>query len=116
MDLINDVDFIFPLCRGIGHFLPDLTDMVHTIVGRRIYLNDIHGTAGCNGFAGSTFPAGTAVLWLLTINRFGKDLRNRRLAGSSGAAEQIGMSDTVRQDLVLQCCYDMILPFDILKF
>ena len=53
---------------------------------------------------------------MLTINRFGKDLRNRRLAGSSGAAEQIGMSDTVRQDLVLQCCYDMILPFDILKF
>ena len=101
MHFIDDIDLVLSLRRGIGHFLPDLADVVHAVVGSGIDLNDIHGAPGSDRPAGGALPAGAAVRRMLAVHRLRKDLRNGRLAGASGPAEEIGMSHTVRTDLVL---------------
>ncbi len=87
MHFIDDIDLVFSFRGRIGDLLPDLPDIVHAVVGRRIDLNDIHGRAGRNGPAGCTCPARISILRMLTVDRPGKDLRDGRLSGSSCPAE-----------------------------
>ena len=116
MHLVDDIDFIPALCRTVRHLLTDLSDIIDTVVGGRVDLDHIHGRAGRYGPARLTFPAGASVHRMLTVHRFGKYLCHCRLAGSPCPAEQIGMSDTVGPDLILQCCNNMVLPLYISKF
>ena len=93
MHLVNDIDLI-PALRGpVGHFLPNLTDIVHAIIRSRVNLNYIGGNAVQYGPAGGALVAGTSILRILTVHRPRQDLRNRRLSCTSGAAEKISMSD-----------------------
>jgi 1,2-phenylacetyl-CoA epoxidase PaaB subunit len=87
MNLVNDVDFVFSLGRAVFHFLTDLTNVIHTIVGCRIDLNYIHGIARCDCFAGRTFPTGTAIHRMFAVDRLCKNLGDRRLTGSSGSTK-----------------------------
>ena len=116
MHLIDDIHLISSLRRTVGYLFPDLTDIVHTVVGSRIDLNDVHGSTGCNIFAHGTFPAGTSVYRMLAIDCLCKNLRYCCLSGSSCATEQICMSDPVRLYLILQRCDNMILSFYVFKF
>ena len=116
MHLIYNVYFVPPLCRTVGDLLPYLTDIVHTVVGRRVNLDHIHRRACRDGPAHLTLPARTPVHRMLTVDRLCKNLSHGSLSGSPGPAEKIRMSDTVRFDLILQCCNDMILPLHISEF
>ena len=115
MHLIDDVNLIFALCWTVGYFLADLTDVVNTVVGCCIDLDHIHGGSCLNGFAHGTFVAGTAVYRMFAVYCLRQDLCNRSLSGTSRSAEQVCVSDTVRLDLVGQCCHNMILSFYIVK-
>ena len=42
MHLVYDVDLIPALRRAVRHLLPDLPDVIHTIVGSSVNLNHIH--------------------------------------------------------------------------
>ena len=59
--------------------------------------------------------AGTAVYRMFAVYCLRQDLCNRSLSGTSRSAEQVCVSDTVRLDLVGQCCHNMILSFYIVK-
>ena len=100
MHLVNDVDLVFSLGRTIRDFLPDLTDIVNTIIGRRINLYHVHGSSCRDRPAGRTLATGASVYRMFTVDRFRKYFRDSRLTGSSGSAKQIGMSDPVVLDLI----------------
>ena len=115
MHLIDDIHLIITLCRTIGHFLTDLTDIIHAIVGCGIDLDHIHGSSCLDCSAHLTFVAGTSIDRMLTVHCLRQNLRHRCLTGTSRPAEQIGMSDTAGIDLICQRCHNVILPFDISK-
>jgi hypothetical protein len=87
MNLIDNVYFVFSFGRTVFHFLTDLTDIVHAIVGRRIDLDHIHGTARRNRFTGRTFPTRAAIHRMLTVDCFCKNFCDRRFTGSSCSAK-----------------------------
>ena len=111
MNLIDDIDPVRALGRRILNLFANLTNILNPIVGCCINLYHVHGTSRRDGFAGRAFIAGASICRVLAVNRLGKDLRNGGLTGSTGSAEQIGMSDTAGIDLICQRCHNVILPF-----
>ena len=116
MNLIYDVDLVPSLCRRVIDLFTDLTDIIHTIIRCSVDLYDIHSIPGSDSFAGSTFPTRAAVYRVFTIDRFRKYLCYCRFTGSTRTAKEVRMSDPICFYLVFQCRYDVLLPFDILKF
>ena len=116
MHLVNNVYFILTFCRSICHFLPDLTDIINTIVRCSIDLDHIHRSTGGDRFTHLTLSARTSIYRVLTVYCLCKYFRNRCLSGSSRSAKQIRMSDPVRLNLVLKRCNNMILSFYIFEF
>ena len=115
MDLVYDIDFIISFRGAVGDLLPDLTDIVHAVIGRRVDLDNVHGRARLDGFAHLALVAGASVHRMAAVHRFGKDLGHRGLTGSPCPAEQIGVADAVRLDLIGQRSDNMVLPFHICK-
>ena len=115
MNLINNIYLIPPFCRAVRYFLPDLADIIHAVVRRRVDLDHIHRSSRRHRTAHGTLAARTSVLWMLAIHRLGKYLRHASLTRSAGPAEQIRMPDAPRLDLVLQCLYNGVLPFHIFE-
>ena len=115
MHLVDDVDLVFSLRRRIGYLVDDLTDIVHTVVGSRIDLNNIHAGSRRNRLTNTAFPTGAVLCGVFAVHCFRKNLRHRSLTGTSRSGEQIRMADPVRPQLILQCGHDMILTFDIGK-
>ena len=100
MHFINDVHLVSALRRRVLHLVPNLADIIHTVVGGRINLDDIHRCLTLNCPAHGTLAAGTPVHRMLTVHRPGKYLRHRCLSRSPGTAEQIGMSDAPETYLI----------------
>ena len=115
MHLVDDVDLVFSLRRGIGYLVDDLTDIVHTVVGSRIDLDDIHAGSRRNRLTNTAFPTGAVLCGVFAVHCFRKNLRHRSFTGTSRSGEQIRMADPVRPQLILQCGHDMILTLDIGK-
>ena len=115
MHLVDDVDLVFSLRRGIGYLVNDLTDIVHTVVGSRIDLDDIHAGSRRNRLTNTAFPTGAVLCGVFAVHCFRKNLRHRSFTGTSRSGEQIRMADPVRPQLILQCGHDMILTLDIGK-
>ena len=115
MHLVDDVDLVFSLRRGIGYLVDDLTDIVHTVVGSRIDLDDIHAGSRRNRLTNTAFPTGAVLCGVFAVHCFRKNFRHRSFTGTSRSGEQIRMADPVRPQLILQCGHDMILTLDIGK-
>ena len=115
MHLVDNIHLIAPLRRRILHFVNNLTDVVHTVIGRRVNFHDIHRRMRLYRLTHGTCPARTLRAWILAIHRFGKYFGNRRLTGASRPAEQIGMPDTICFYLVAERSHNMLLPFYIRK-
>ena len=115
MHLVDDIHLVFSFRRGIGHLVHDLADVVHAVVGSRVDLDHIHAGSRRYGPAASALPAGRAVNRVLAVDGFRKNLRYGCLSGSSCPAEQIGVSDPFRPDLILQRRNNVVLPFHVLK-
>lgn len=72
MHLVDDVDLVFSLRRGIGYLVDDLTDIVHTVVGSRVDLDDIHAGSRRNGLTNTAFPTGAVLCGVFAIHCFRK--------------------------------------------
>ncbi len=116
MNLINNIDFISAFRGRISHFLADFPDVIHTVVGCGVNLYHIHGAACANGPAGGALAAGASFPRMIAVDCPGKYFGYGSLPGSSGSAEQIGMSHPFCPDLIFQGCYNMFLSPDIFKF
>ena len=115
MHLVNNVNLVFPFRRGIGHLVTDLPDIINAVIGRSVNLYHIHGGAGVDGAAGSTFIARISVHRMLTVHRSCKNFGDTGLSRSSCPAEQVGVTDSIRHNLVFQSCNDRILSFHLTK-
>ena len=114
--LVNDIDLIFPLCRRIFHFLANLADVVHAVVGGCVNLNYVHASPCQNILTNGTLVAGLAVRrGVRAVDGSGKNLRRRGFPRAPCAAKQIRMGHAPRFHLIFQRSDDMLLPDDALK-
>mgnify|MGYP000108003775 CR=1 FL=1 len=115
MHLINDIDLIFPLCRRIFHFLANLADVVHAVVGRGVQLDHVEDRPVVDAAAGGAPVARVAVDRMLAVDRLGQDLGTGGLAGPARADEQVGMGQTPGLDLLFERLGNMLLTDDVVK-
>ena len=115
MNLIDNINLVFPFRRRIGYLLHNLPDIIYTIVGRSINLNHIHAGSCCNRLTNPAFSAGAVLRGVFTVYHLCKYLCDSSLSGPSGACKQICMADTIRPKLILQGGHNMILPLYISK-
>ncbi len=115
MHLIDDIHLILSFRRGKGNLIHDLSDIINAVVGCCIDLDHIHACTGRDRPAHPACPARITVLRIFTVYGFCQNFCDRCLTGTARSAEQIGMSDSVCFYLILQCCYNMFLSFDIRK-
>src|SRR5699024_2415318 len=115
MHLVDDIYLIFALNRRVLYLLPDLPDVVHTVVGSGVNLKDIQRTLIVDGLTGRTLVARIAIHRMLAVDRLGKKLRDGCLAGSTRATEKIRVPDSVIKNLIAQGADDGILPLNLIK-
>ena len=100
--LVNDV-YLIPAYRGqIRHFVPQVADIVHAVVGRGVHLDDVHDGTAVDAFTDLAFSAGIGAGMVQTVDRLSKNLGTGGLAGTAGTGKQVGMPDTAGGNLVLQ--------------
>ena len=100
MHLINDIHLVFSLCGTVGNLLPDLTDVVDTVVRCRVDLDDVRGNARQNRLTRRTFVARASVHGMFAVDRAGENFGDRRFSCSAGSAEQVRMTEADRADLI----------------
>ena len=115
MHLIDDIHFVSAFCRTIGNFLPDLSNIVHTVVRCSVNLDHIHGSTGLNSLAHFTFITRASIYRMLTVYRFCQNFGHGCFTGTSRPAKEIGVSDSIRIDLIRQRGHNVILPLDVFK-
>jgi len=115
MHLIDDIYFVPSLCRAIRNLFPNLSNIIHTVIGGSIDLDHIHGSTRLNGFAHLTFITRTSIHRMLTVDCFCQDLGYRCFTGTPCSAKKICMSDTVCVNLIGKRGHNVILPFDVFK-
>ena len=115
VNLVDNVYLIVSFSRTIGHLLTDLTDIVNAVIGRCIDLDHVHGGASLYRLTHVTFTTGTSIYRMLAVYCFCQYFCNGSLTGSSGAAKQIRVTNTVMLDLIGQGSYNVILSLDIVK-
>ncbi len=62
MYFVYNINSVVRICRSVLNLFPYLPDVVYSVITGSIYLNNIHGSTGLNGFAAFAFAAGTSVL------------------------------------------------------
>ena len=94
MDLVNDIDFIFPLCwRELGMF-DDFSDIINTGIARGIYLYHInHSLVGKSETIFTFFTRISIGEDIRTINRLCKNPRECCLSSSVKSEKYIAMVD-----------------------
>ena len=113
--LVDNVYAVAPVGGRILDLVADIPDILHAVVGGGVNLHHVHGGAGDDGPAGRTFVAGASVHRVLTVDCPGEDLRDTGFTGSTGSAEQVGVADASRRDLIFQGLYDGVLSLYVLK-
>ena len=113
--LVDDVNTLGEGSRRKGGLFPDVTDVVHAVVGSGVDLADVQGSVLQNGAAGGAGVAGAAVDRMLAAHRPGQDLGTGGLAGTAGAGEQIGVAGAAGRHLIAQSAGDVVLAKDIVK-
>lgn len=101
--LIDDEYPVAADCRWYHHLLDEAADVVDAVVRRRVEFYDIKRTVFIELPAGIALVAGLAVGCARgAVDGFGEDTGARRLAYSTGAAEEVGMSEAVGGDGVFK--------------
>ena len=102
LDLVDDEDLAAQVRGRSPGPLHELPDLVHLVVGRRVYLNDIERAALADGNARVARVACIAVLQVRAVERLGHDPREGRLAGPARPHEEERMGDLAAPDRVAQ--------------
>ena len=115
MDLVDDVDPLLDLRRGIDGVVPQCADVVDAVVGGGVDLKDVHAGALLDAAAGGAVVAGVAVDGVLAVDGPRQNLGAGGLTGTPGAGEQIGMAQPPRGHLGLEGLGDALLAHDLVK-
>ena len=115
MGLIDDIDPVFCDIGQENGFLPQVTDVIDTVIAGGIDLHNIHQTAVIHSAAAVTFPAGAAAYRSLAVYGLGDELGAGGFAGAPAAHQQIGVGGLSLYHLVFQRGGDVLLPHDFLE-
>ena len=102
VNFVDDVDLVFSHLGGIAHLFQQFADVIHAVVGGCVQLQHVHGAFGLNGAADLALAAGIAVIGIQAVDGPAHQLGHGGFARSAAAAEQIGMGDLPRFDLMPQ--------------
>ena len=100
---------------GVGGLVPQVADVVHTVVGRGVHLHHVEDAAVVDALADLALAAGVAVLRVQAVDRLGKNFGAGGLAGAAHAGKQIRMAHAPCGDLVFQGGHNGTLAHHILK-
>ena len=112
---VDDIYLIIAGAGGVGGFVPQVADIVHTVVGGGVHLHHVQNAAVVDAAADLAFAAGVALLGAETVDRLGKDFGAGGFAGAPDAGEQIGVAHPPGGDLMLQRGHHGPLAHHILK-
>ena len=102
VDLIDDIDLVPAVGRGVNRLIPQRADVVDSGVGGGVDLDHIEDTARLQPTADLALAAGIAVARGKAVDRFGEDLGTGGLAGSPRPGKEIGVADSAALDLIFQ--------------
>ena len=101
--LVDDIHLVLAYLGRYAYLFDELTDVFHRVVGSRIQFVDVIGALFVERLAGFTFVAGLSVFFRVqTIDGFGEDTGTGSLSHTAWTAEQVGMSQLVGSDGILQ--------------
>ena len=113
MDLVDDIDPLFDSGGGVDGLVPQGPDLVHTVIGRGVQLQDVQKAAVLNAKAGGAGAAGVPVHGMLAVYGLGENFRAGGLSGAPGAGEEVSVGGAAFGHLLLQGLGDMGLPRDV---
>ena len=115
MHLIDDVHTHLHLRRCINDIIPQVTDIIYTIIGGCIDLQHIHTGAVINTAASLTAITGIPILRILTVYSLRQDLGGAGLTRSPGTGEQISVAQATALQLGFQGLGDRHLTNYVIK-
>ena len=113
--LIDDVHPVAGHGGHICHFLPQLPDIVHAVVGGGIHLHHVEHRAVIDAAADLTFSARITVHGMQAVDGLGQNLGAGGFPRSARADKQIRMGQASRPHLVFQRRGHIGLPYDLRK-
>ena len=102
MNLVYDVNAVFKKRRSESDLVLHIAYVADTVVACRVHFDNVRGDAAVAGSAGFAFVARVAVNGIFAVDGLGKDLSAAGLTSTAGAAEQIGVRELTRRDLIFQ--------------
>ena len=114
---VDDVDLEMPFARRVTHVVAQFAHLLDAVVAGAVDLKDIEAVAAGN-FAAvvalrrTASPSGPEIR---AIQCFRQDSGGRSLTGAARADKQIGVSQTVLLDRILEGAGDVVLADDIIE-
>ena len=115
VDLIDDIDLELGPRRHEVDFAKDRPDVIDTVVGSGVHLNDIEDGTVEDALACGAFVAGIAVYRVFAVDCSRKDLGDRGLARSVLSAEKICMREPSADDCLTERSHRSFLSDDVIK-
>ena len=91
VDFINDVNFVAAVGRHVPDIIPDIADLIHTVVGCSVNFKDIDRLTRGDLDARTAYITWGDCRTLLAIQRFGQNAGNGGFACSPWPGKQNGM-------------------------
>ena len=113
--LVEDVDLVAALDRLQHDALADLADVVDPALRGRVHLDHVERGAVGDRAARVAGLVRRRRRPVLAVQRLGEDARERGLAGSARAGEEVGLADLLVRDRVLQRPGDRFLADDLVE-
>ena len=111
--LIDDKYTIFTCCWGYLHLVNKCANIIYTIIGSSIELNDVERTVFVKCATRVTLIASITLGGAIhTVDCLGKDTRTRGLPHPTRATEKVGMRQAVGSDRVFKCRRERLLSHD----
>ena len=110
---VEDDDFVACSSGGIANHLAEFADLIDAAVGGGVDLDDVERSAGSNFLAGVADAAGFGCRAVNAIEGFGEDAGGGGFADTARAGKDVGVSDTIILDGVLERFCDVSLSDEV---
>ena len=116
MNFVDDVHLVSAVNRWKLYLFPDITGILYAVVAGCVHFDDVHINVR-QSLASITHTASIAVVFLCVwaVYRACQNLGCTGFTCTPCACKQIRVANLVLQDLVTQCCDDVVLTDNVIK-
>jgi hypothetical protein len=115
VDFVDDVDFEFSACRGVGDAVPQVFDFANATIRGAIDFEDIEAAAIFDFFADIVVRVEVGLGSIRTVKGFREDSGGGSFSDASGADEEKSVGKTAFGDGVRESADNMFLSYQFLK-